>query len=174
MSLKKRKIPDGWKRCKKHGLYFPRSSDEVPVCHECVTEAERIKEDRCLAKLGHGPGHQSKTYCEVIGPHEVHECSCHAGDARWKDPANKIKFTGYFDEVPYCDDDDPTRRAAEQKRFADKPAVALFNTLHKASPFMTLNSETASLTMQFKTLKEGQAVHTALVKFLSDTSLKTS
>jgi hypothetical protein len=45
----------------------------------------------------------------------------------------------------------------------------LFDTGHKASPFMTLDSgpDGCSLSMKFKTLDDGQAVHAALVRFFT-------
>ena len=48
-------------------------------------------------------------------------------------------------------------------------ALHLFKTGHKAAPFMTLDSglNGCSLSMKFKTLDDGQAVHTALVRFFT-------
>ena len=45
----------------------------------------------------------------------------------------------------------------------------LFKTGHKAIPFMTLDSgpDGCSLSMKFKTLDDGQAVHAALVRFFT-------
>ena len=45
----------------------------------------------------------------------------------------------------------------------------LFKTGHKACPFMTLDSgpDGCSLSMKFKTLDDGQAVHAALVRFFT-------
>lgn len=80
--------------------------------------------DRCSAYLCHGPGHQSKSPCEVQGAHDVHETHYAGGQrARWRTGqytgklrAAKIQFnpdsypedigmTGYFDEPPEDDDD---------------------------------------------------------------------
>ena len=48
-------------------------------------------------------------------------------------------------------------------------AQNLFKTGHKASPFMTLDSgpNGCSLTMRFQSLDDGQAVHSALVRFFT-------
>lgn len=35
-------------------------------------EAEIEDVTPCAFQVNHGPGHQSKTYCEVEGPHEIH------------------------------------------------------------------------------------------------------
>ena len=45
----------------------------------------------------------------------------------------------------------------------------LFDTGHKASPFMTLDSgpNGCSLSMKFKTIDDGHAFHTALVRFFT-------
>ncbi len=76
--------------------------------------------ERCIAYVCHGPGHQSKTYCEKRGPHEIHEATYGADQqyALWRDGdytnqlrAKAIKFnptsypeniamTGFFDEPP--------------------------------------------------------------------------
>jgi hypothetical protein len=56
----------------------------------------------CKAVLHHGPGHQSKAYCKIIGKHSIHyttygnEISCY-----WK---GDEAITGYFDEPPETSD----------------------------------------------------------------------
>lgn len=127
--MKKPGMPPPWVKCTKkshgyeHGWYTPgQFNKDVQGCWRCHEEAERLKAGKCLAILGHGPGHQSKTYCEVIGPHEVHECSYSGGDARWKGPADKMKFSGYFDEPPWTDDDDQIRMTHEKKLQEEKKA----------------------------------------------------
>jgi hypothetical protein len=75
---------------------------------------------RCTAFICHGPGHQSKTYCRVDGPHEIHEAvyGSYSTFAQWRDGsytdqlrADGINFSpeqypenmamsGFFDEPP--------------------------------------------------------------------------
>lgn len=74
--------------------------------------------DRCTATLHHGPGHQSRTRCEVTGEHEWHRAHYDGGQlAEWQDgsyieelaasgiPApdwvnEGTAMTGFFDEPP--------------------------------------------------------------------------
>jgi hypothetical protein len=90
-----------WCRRKHHGpfsrLHYPEG------CPQCKQEAERKSRGECIAKLGHGPGHQGKTYCDVKGPHKIHHCvfGSYREDATWTGNVHRIKFTGYFDEAPY-------------------------------------------------------------------------
>jgi hypothetical protein len=59
----------------------------------------------CGAVLWHGPGHQSKTYCQRPKAHLIHEAeysSAH-GVARWK---GQEAHTGPWDEPPWVEDDD--------------------------------------------------------------------
>lgn len=97
-SIKNKKLPQnlidlGYYYCRKHGL-----RNERP-CPTCVTEAERTKEGKCNATIWHGPGHQSKTYCQKRGSHKIHFAvyGCYEQEANWK--GNK-RYTGYFDEPP--------------------------------------------------------------------------
>ncbi len=55
--------------------------------------------EACSAFIRHGPGHQSRTCCRLVGPHEIHETRYGALDqlARWK--GGKM-YSGYFDEPP--------------------------------------------------------------------------
>lgn len=74
----------------------------------------------CSARLYHGPGHQSRTSCRLLGEHEVHE-AVYGGDqqvARWRDGSytdllreksidfdpgsypEDMAMTGFFDEPP--------------------------------------------------------------------------
>lgn len=79
--------------CKKHGIYIGEK------CNRCETEKRRKKEGKCIAILCHGPGHQSKTYCQKIGKHAVHMAryGCYDELATWR---GMKKFTGYFDDPP--------------------------------------------------------------------------
>lgn len=88
----------GWCPKPNHGVIFPHNKE----CYKCKTEQIRKKAGLCCAILGHGPGHQSKTYCNVKGRHKIHECvyGCYDQVATWKGSVKKIKFTGYFDEPP--------------------------------------------------------------------------
>lgn len=54
---------------------------------------------KCTAVICHGPGHQSKTKCQVLKPHIVHEAvygSCEQ-HAQWE---GERVFSGFFDEPP--------------------------------------------------------------------------
>lgn len=74
--------------------------------------------ERCSAPFYHGPGHQSKSLCELTGEHDVHQTHYRNGLARWRDgdytnglrekgiefdpvsyPEN-MGMSGYFDEPP--------------------------------------------------------------------------
>ena len=57
------------------------------------------KKDQCSAIICHGPGHQSKTHCCKIGPHQYHETYYGSYDqfARWL--GEKV-FSGFFDDPP--------------------------------------------------------------------------
>jgi len=63
----------------------------------------RRKRGECCAVLCHGPGHQSKSYCQKKGPHKIHEAvyGCYDQRATWK---GMKKFTGFFDEAPEVND----------------------------------------------------------------------
>jgi hypothetical protein len=79
-------------------------------------EMDERRGRKCCARIWHGGGHQSGTYCEVEGPHELHEATYgesrevatwHTGQfvevyarvgADWWDPRDGI--TGFFDEPP--------------------------------------------------------------------------
>lgn len=58
--------------------------------------------DACPATIHHGPGHQSRTGCDLgLTPHTIHEAHVMDGRARWK---GLIRFSGYFDELPQDDE----------------------------------------------------------------------
>jgi hypothetical protein len=88
----------GWCGKKYHGVFYERT-EECPICRE---QDRRKKNRQCCARLYHGPGHQSGTYCQRVGKHNIHECTYGEFNqfARWKGPEWKIKFTGYFDDPP--------------------------------------------------------------------------
>lgn len=53
----------------------------------------------CEAVIWHGPGHQSKTKCQMRGAHEIHRTLYGSGQilARWKGDET---HSGFFDEPP--------------------------------------------------------------------------
>jgi hypothetical protein len=87
---RERKLPS----CKKHGRFCV--GDGCPICR---TEARRKEDGLCLAALHHGPGHQSKTYCQVKGRHVVHRATygSHEQTMEWREKG-KTTCTGFFDE----------------------------------------------------------------------------
>ena len=93
----------GWCGKANHGVIFDRADG----CLRCETEKERKADGLCCAMLGHGPGHQSTTYCEKKGKHKVHECTYGSFDqhAEWTGPVHKMEFTGYFDDPPQSHSD---------------------------------------------------------------------
>jgi hypothetical protein len=82
---------------------------------------ERRKHAQCCARIWHGGGHQSGTYCEIEGPHDMHKAvygefnqlaewrtgqfveNYALAGADWWDPRDGI--TGFFDEPPQEDED---------------------------------------------------------------------
>lgn len=58
---------------------------------------ERRSKGLCCAQVGHGPGHQSSTFCEKRGKHKIHGCryGCYDQYTEWRKMQG---FTGYFDE----------------------------------------------------------------------------
>lgn len=56
-------------------------------------------EKQCKASIWHGPGHQSQTYCQKHGPHEIHETIYGSRNqfARWR--GDEI-YSGFCDEPP--------------------------------------------------------------------------
>lgn len=61
--------------------------------------AKRKKEGQCNAIICHGPGHQSRTFCQVKGKHKIHRAiyGSYNQEAKWKE--DEI-CSGYFDESP--------------------------------------------------------------------------
>jgi hypothetical protein len=83
----------GWCSKDDHGvIIFPKEG-----CHKCKEEKKRKKNGLCCARLHHGPGHCSSTYCQNMGPHKVHSAiyGCYDQEMEWK---GMRAFTGYFDE----------------------------------------------------------------------------
>jgi len=64
-----------------------------------MTAKTKRRNQTCSAAIWHGPGHQSKTTCQVTGPHKIHEAVYGSMEqtARWR---GKKVFSGYFDKPP--------------------------------------------------------------------------
>ena len=64
-----------------------------------LAERKRKASGKCMAVLHHGPGHQSRSYCSVEGPHAKHRViyGSYEQEATWR---GWSKCTGYFDEPP--------------------------------------------------------------------------
>lgn len=78
------------------GLFYNVKMDAI-----IVKEKRRKDEGKCIARLAHGPGHQSSTYCDVIGPHKEHNCQygSYNQTACWTGSVYKLKFTNFFDDM---------------------------------------------------------------------------
>jgi hypothetical protein len=61
------------------------------------TLQESRLQQTCSAVLYHGPGHQSKSRCTEVGPHDVHRTIYGDRLAEWEGMEG---MTGYFDEPP--------------------------------------------------------------------------
>src|SRR5690349_22759632 len=53
-----------------------------------------VQEEACAAEVRHGPGHQSRTKCELKGEHEVHRAVYMGTEATWR---GEFAYTGAFD-----------------------------------------------------------------------------
>jgi len=98
-------LKEGYGWCEKdyHGSWaLERFGVKIPACPRCKEEKKRTLNGQCNAKLHHGPGHQSSTFCEETGDHDIHMChyypsGCYETVARWTEDH---KFSGFFDEPP--------------------------------------------------------------------------
>lgn len=88
------------RRCRKKRVMF----DDGHLCAPCATIRRREADNDCIARIWHGPGHQSSTFCEEsAGTHtmfkgrKLHRAYFGGGWAEW---FGLNKFTGYFDELP--------------------------------------------------------------------------
>lgn len=79
--------------------------------HE-VPGSEKLEWDRiasggadCTAEIRHGPGHQSRTTCELKGLHDVHRAiyGSYRQEATWR---GLHAYTGIADEPPLEDDEE--------------------------------------------------------------------
>lgn len=70
---------------------------EVVIESQMEEEEEELKQ--CEAMIWHGPGHQSKTHCQVKGEHTIHEARYGSYDQYAKWEGDKV-FSGYFDDPP--------------------------------------------------------------------------
>jgi hypothetical protein len=61
--------------------------------------ASRRAAPPCSAEICHGPGHQSRTKCQLTGKHDIHYAvyGSYGQVARWR---GQRTFSGYFDEPP--------------------------------------------------------------------------
>jgi hypothetical protein len=62
-----------------------------------------LERKRCNAEIYHGPGHQSRTKCQILGEHTIHRAiyGSYDQEAIWKDRKDgKYVCTGCFDEPP--------------------------------------------------------------------------
>ena len=90
-------------RCKKHGCIY---LDKKHGCPRCRSDAHQRSKGLCTSLLYHGPGHQSSTYCQVVGKHEirfgrkVHRAiyGSFEQEMEWIERRGKKTFTGYFDD----------------------------------------------------------------------------
>ncbi len=60
--------------------------------------------EKCGAEIFHGPGHQSGSFCDRVGPHTQHSLESHG--LYW---STKKAFSGYFDNSPE-DQGEPRRK----------------------------------------------------------------
>lgn len=63
----------------------------------------RKKSGKCTSAIWHGPGHQSRTFCQKKGKHKVHFClyGSYQQEASW---TGDEVFSGVFDEPPEVDE----------------------------------------------------------------------
>lgn len=75
----------------------PRSQPRLEM------DARRSASGGCTALIWHGPGHQSATYCEQRGTHDVHACTYGSFQqpAEWRGDET---HSGFFDEPPELDE----------------------------------------------------------------------
>lgn len=123
-----RKSVDDLARAERHGMARQSSMKRRVVDQKIERLVRAVAQDEgepCEAFLYHGPGHQSKTRCELIGPHDVHRAiyGSMRQEATWRDgeytdglrekgiefdpesyPEN-MGMTGFFDEPPQDDDE---------------------------------------------------------------------
>lgn len=80
------------------------SWDVRRYCIAAIRGAEIVEFKQCDAVIFHGPGHQSRTKCRLVGPHDIHEARYGAHDqlARWKD--DEVS-SGFFDEPPCVEEE---------------------------------------------------------------------
>lgn len=90
------------KRCRKRRLIWAGAS----TCGSCDEILRRAADGLCVAKLHHGPGHQSSTFCEHRAEghpqrrgRKVHRAR-YGSFERLAEWYGMKKFTGYFDDPP--------------------------------------------------------------------------
>lgn len=88
------------RRCRKrHYVWYGEN-----VCRTCAAIRRQNAAGGCTAILWHGPGHQSRTFCEErsashvqVGRKKLHCVRYRNGAAEW---FGREAHTGYFDEPP--------------------------------------------------------------------------
>lgn len=71
----------------------------APIVANALVEAYEANraagsDKACQAILHHGPGHQSKTYCEAGGRHDEHYAEVMGRYVTWEGPEDKPVFEG--------------------------------------------------------------------------------
>lgn len=61
---------------------------------------KRIAAGLCPSWIGHGPGHQSTTFCTQQGEHEIHSARYGSFDQYAEWGGGDHVFSGFFDEPP--------------------------------------------------------------------------
>lgn len=88
---------------KQRSLTSRRTLDELAIKRKLMKEKSGCKnptdwcgrgicKSECAALIFHGPGHQSKTHCQLQGPHPEHYAELSDGDISW---------TGMKEFAPY-------------------------------------------------------------------------
>lgn len=70
---------------------------------------------QCPAYILHGPGHQRKTYCTILGRHLIHEAiyGIYEWQARWR---GEEASTNFFDEPPPEPEPEPEPKPEPRKK----------------------------------------------------------
>ena len=63
---------------------------------------DEVELKKCTSVLCHGPGHQSKTFCQVKGEHTLHRAELNGRKPSW---TGDKAFSSYFDEYPEVKED---------------------------------------------------------------------
>ena len=91
----------GWKDVK--AALDARPKVKIPQCQLCLKNPDHKGEcdwpKSCTAEIWHGAGHQTRSTCDVTGPHKQHSFR---GEFFWSRRGTKKKpvCSGYFDQSP--------------------------------------------------------------------------